>query len=314
MELGRALSDEQREIDIIGCQMDLGAGRRGVDMGPSALRVAALGPRLRKLGHTVVDRGDVPVEIKETQREGETNARYLASIREACTLLSALVAESLAAGRTPLVLGGDHSINIGTMAGYGQAFQDADDDRGVGLLWIDAHADMNTPETSPSGNIHGMPLAVALGHGHQSLVDLGVPGPHVDPRDVVLVGIRDVDVSERPLVRESGIRTFTMRDLDERGAAEVMYEAMRILKKKTRGFHVTFDADGLDPEVAPGVGTPVQGGISYREAHLMMEIVAESGGMLGFEIAEVNPLLDRHNGTAEMLAELTVSAFGKTIL
>lgn len=308
------MSDKQREIDIIGCQMDLGAGRRGVDMGPSALRVAALGPRLAGLGHTVVDRGDVPVEIMETQSEGEANIRYLPSIRAACAKLSERVAESLSAGRTPLVLGGDHSINIGTMAGYSHAFRDSDDERGVGLLWIDAHADMNTPETSPSGNVHGMPLAVALGHGHESLVDMGVPGPHVDPRDVVLVGIRDVDVSERPLVRQSGIRTFTMRDLDERGAAEVLYEAMRILKKKTRGFHVTFDADGLDPEVAPGVGTPVQGGISYREAHLMMEIVAESGGMLGFEITEVNPLLDRHNGTAEMLTELALSAFGKTIL
>lgn len=299
-------------IDIIGCSMDLGAGRRGVDMGPSALRVARLGPKLTDLGHQVTDKGDVPVHVVETQEMGSTNCRYLPSIREACQKLSERVFESLEAGHVPLVMGGDHSINIGTMAGMARHFRSRGEK--VGLLWIDAHADMNTPETSPSGNIHGMPLAAALGHGEPTLVNMGIEGPHVDPGDVVLIGIRDVDHPERPLVRKSGVRTYTMRDIDQRGIAEIMYEAVRLLKKDTAGFVVTLDADGLDPEFAPGVGTPVQGGISFREAHLMMEILAEQGGMVGFELTEVNPLLDQYNQTAEMITELTSSAFGKTIL
>ncbi len=303
---------QSRKIDVMGCSMDLGAGRRGVDMGPSALRVAQIGKRLAELGHTVTDLGDVPVEVVETQEMGKVNARYLSSIRPACEKLAELVAESLSKGHTPLVLGGDHSINIGTMAGYARAFKGSE--KGIGMIWIDAHADMNTPETSPSGNIHGMPLATALGYGEPSLVNMLEDGPHIEASNVVLIGIRDVDMAERKLVKESGIRTYTMRDIDERGFGEVMHEAVRHLKRNTEGFHVTFDADGLDPEVAPGVGTPVKGGISYREAHLAMEIVAESGGMIGFELSEVNPLLDQFNRTAEMLTELTLSAFGKTIL
>lgn len=306
------MSGKKRAIDIIGCAMDLGAGRRGVDMGPSALRVARLGTRLADLGYEVVDRGDIPVQVVETQAVGETNARYLASIREACEKLSERVCKTLEAERTPMVLGGDHSINIGTMAGYAKVYQPRK--QNVGLLWVDAHADMNTPETSPSGNVHGMPCAVAVGHGPRCLVDMGVPGPHVHPTDVVLIGLRDVDESERALVWESGVRAYTMRDIDQRGLGDIMSEAIRHLKKDTVGYHVTFDADGLDPEVAPGVGTPVKGGISYREAHLMMEILSEAGGMLGLEFTEVNPLLDHNNHTAEMLVELSLSAFGKTIL
>lgn len=309
---GVGMQSVKRGIDVIGVPMDLGAGRRGVDMGPSAVRTAQLGARLRALGFDVVDRGDIPVQAVETQAVGRENCRYLASITEACTKLCDSVADILVKERTPLIIGGDHSINAGTMAGYKKVFGERK--QNVGLIWIDAHADMNTPETSPSGNIHGMPLAIAIGQGPKELTDLGASRPHVDPADVVLIGIRDVDDREKEAVWKSGIRAFSMRDIDERGLADIMREAVRIVRKDNVGFHVSLDADGLDPEIAPGVGTPVKGGISYREAHLMMEVIADSGGMLGFEVVEVNPLLDENNRTAEVVVELALSAFGKTIL
>lgn len=299
-------------IDVIGVPMDLGAGRRGVDMGPSALRTARLGAHLTDLGHDVRDCGDVPVHVVETQEMGSKNCRYLESIAEACGKLSDRVAETLDEERFPLVIGGDHSINIGTMSGFARHFGARDEK--VGLIWIDAHADMNTPETSISGNVHGMPLAVGIGLGTPELTELGCPSPHLEPGSVALLGIRDVDVPERKTVRSSGVHAYTMRDLDERGVAEVLREALRRVRKDTVGYVVTLDADGLDPHVAPGVGTPVKGGISYREAHLMMEIIAETPGLLGFEVTEVNPLLDQYNQTAHIMVELVQSALGKTIL
>ncbi len=306
------MSIAKRGIDILGVPMDLGSGRRGVDMGPSALRTARLGAKLKALGYDVVDRGDVDVDVVETQEMGRESCRYLRSIVDACSRLCEMVAETLERGRMPVILGGDHSINAGTMAAYKRVFGPRKEK--IGLVWIDAHADMNTPQTTPSGNVHGMPLAVAIGQGVPELTELGAPSPHVHPESVALIGIRDVDDPEKGNVRASRVRAYPMRDLDERGVAEVMREALRHVRKNTAGFVVTLDADALDPEIAPGVGTPVKGGISYREAHLMMEIVAETEGLLGFELTEVNPLLDMNNRTAEIMVELVQSAFGKTIL
>jgi arginase len=292
--------------------LDLGAGRRGVDMGPSALRVAEVDARIRQLGHEVRDRGDLRVKIQETQGPGDPRLKYLKEIVEVCEALRDAVGEALEQGALPVVLGGDHSVAMGTIAGVSRHFQRRKEK--LGLVWFDAHADSNTAETSPSGNIHGMPLAVALGLGAPSLVNLAGFCPLVDGSRTALVGIRDVDPSERANVRASGIGAFTMRDIDERGMRAVMEQAIARASAGTAGIHVSFDMDGIDPDYAPGVGTPCPGGLSYREAHLALEMLADTGRVVSAELVEVNPILDHGNATAALGVELLCSLLGKKIL
>ncbi|MCC7237300.1 MAG: arginase [Bryobacterales bacterium] len=299
-------------VAVIGAPLDLGAGRRGVDMGPSAIRLARLDARLEALGYEVDDLGNVEVDQPESRPVGRENARYLPEITASCRRLSKTVERALSEGRFPLVLGGDHSVAAGTVAGVARHFRKRK--QNVGLIWIDAHADMNTPETSPSGNVHGMPLASLVGMGPEELVSLGGFAPKVRPENVVLVGIRDVDQLEKPHIKSSGVRAFTMRAIDERGLRDVMNEAIRIASDGTAGFHVSFDMDSVDPADAPGVGTPVRGGMTYREAHLALELVCDSGRMVSLEVVEVNPVLDVANRTAELAVELVMSAMGKRIL
>jgi arginase len=301
-----------RGVTLIGVPLDLGAGRRGVDMGPSAFRVAEIERKIRELGFVVEDAGDLPVRIPETQDPGDPRAKYLKEIKEVCETLRDRVGGVLGQGKRPVILGGDHSIAMGTLAGLARFFKE----RGarIGLIWIDAHADSNTPETSPSGNIHGMPLAVALGLGPPALVNLAGFCPMVAGAAAALVGIRDVDPAERTNVKASGIGTFTMRDIDERGMRAVMEEAIARASRDTAGIHVSFDLDGMDPDFAPGVGTPSPGGLSYREAHLAMEMLADSGKVVSAELVEVNPILDHQNGTARLGVGLLASLLGKKIL
>jgi arginase len=302
----------KRRVNLIGVPLDLGAGRRGVDMGPSAFRVADVDERVRRLGHDVEDWGDLPVKIPETQTPGDPRLKYLREIVEVCERLRDRVLEALEASGVPVVLGGDHSVAIGTIAGLARHFQARK--QKIGLVWFDAHADANSAETSPTGNIHGMPLAVALGIGAPSLVNLAGHSPMVDGARAALVGIRDVDAAERANVRASGIGAFTMRDLDERGMRAVMEEAIKRATSGTAGIHVSFDMDAMDPDFAPGVGTPVPGGISYREAHLAMEMLADTGKVISAEFVETNPVLDHRNGTAALGVELLSSLLGKKIL
>jgi arginase len=300
-------------IAIIGAPLDLGQGRRGVDMGPSAMRVAGLGARLAALGHTISDLGNIQSPQAESLAgPGAGNARFLQEIAAACQSIADHVAAALAAQQVPLVLGGDHSIAAGTVAGVSHHFRQKN--QKIGLLWIDAHADMNTPESSPSGNVHGMPLACCTGVGPDALTRLFGYAPKVDPRNTVLIGIRDVDETERIHVRDIGVRAFTMRDVDERGMRSVMDEAIGIATDGTAGFHLSLDLDFVDPEYAPGVGTPVRGGATYREAHLAMELINDTGRMLSMEVVEVNPILDHLNRTADLAVELILSAMGKKIL
>jgi len=292
--------------------MDLGADRRGVDMGPSALRYADLNQHLIELDHEVSDLGDMDVIIPEVRHYGDPHAKYLKEIVDTCTQLATLVLSEYEKDRTPLVLGGDHSIAVGTMSGMAEGFRRRN--LNLGFLWFDAHADMNTPQTSPSGNVHGMPMASILGYGPPELTNIFGFSPKV-PRDrVVMIGLRDIDKQERELVKKSGIRVFTMKEIDRRGIGSVMDEALGIVTRGTDGFSVTLDADFLDPQDSPGVATPVRGGASYREAHLAMEMIADTKRMASFEITEINPILDIHNNTAHFGMELILSAFGKQIL
>jgi arginase len=300
------------KIRIIGVPMDLGASRRGVDMGPSALRVAGLQTRLKQLGRQVEDIGNVQVPQPEEQPYGEKRARYLDEISQACKGLADAVKKTLDEDMIPLVLGGDHSIAVGTTAGAAAHFNK--DGKRVGVIWLDAHGDMNTPDSSPSGNVHGMPLAAIMGYGPPELTDLAGIKPMVEPRNVVLVGIRDLDAKERKLVKDSGVHIFTMRDIDERGMREVMSEALRFAGDDTAGVVVSLDMDFVDPSDAPGVGTPVRGGVTYREAHLALEMIADSKQMVSFEVVEVNPVIDLHNTTALLGVELILSGLGKKIL
>jgi arginase len=302
-----------RLIRVLGVPLDLGASRRGVDMGPSAVRVAGLEARLEALGHQVADGGNIRVEIAETQASGSRNARYLNEITETCIRTAEAVLAALEEGRFPLLLGGDHSLAAGSVSGTAEFYRR----RGqkVGLLWIDAHSDINTPETSPSGNVHGMPLAALLGLGPEPLAKIFGYAPKIDPENAVLIGVRDVDAAERENIRRAGIaHVYTMRDIDERGMRVVMEEALSAAGNGTAGYHVSLDMDWIDPVDAPGVGTPVRGGATYREAHLAMEILADDGRLLSFEVVEVNPVIDEHNRTAELAVELACSAFGKKIL
>jgi len=299
-------------VTIIGAPLDLGAGRRGVDMGPSAFRVADLQKHLEELGHEVRDLGDLRVAIPETQVPGDPRLKYLKEIKEICETLRDRVYDARKKGHVPLVLGGDHSIAMGTIAGLAKYHHERKEK--IGLIWFDAHADCNTAETSPTGNIHGMPLAAALGLGAPSLVNLAGFSPMVDGARAALVGIRDVDVPERANVKASGVGAFTMRDVDERGMRAVMEEAIKRASSGTAGIHVSFDADGMDPDYAPGVGTPSPGGLSYREAHLAMEMLADTGKVISAEFVEVNPVLDAQNGTAKLAVGLLASLLGKKIL
>lgn len=292
--------------------MDLGADRRGVDMGPSAVRVANLNERLQQLGYEVRDAGNIGVRNPEMMQVGDRKLKYLPEIADACQKLADEVLASLEGGAIPIVLGGDHSIAIGSVAGLA-AYHRRREQR-VGVIWFDAHGDMNTPETSPSGNIHGMPFSAILGHGAKELTHLCDFAPKVYPDDCVLIGARSVDPEEAVALKASGIRVVTMRELDERGMSAVMDEAMWLASRRTAGFHVTMDMDFVDPDFAPGVGTPVPGGPTYRESHLAMEKIADSGKMLSFELTEVNPILDISNRTAELGVELILSAFGKKIM
>jgi arginase len=300
------------KIRIIGVPMDLGASRRGVDMGPSALRVAGLQSRLKQLGRHVEDIGNVAVPQPEEQHYGEKNAKYLDEIAQACKGLADTVKKSLDEDMVPLVLGGDHSIAVGTTAGAAAHFHKQS--KRIGVIWLDAHGDMNTPDSSPSGNIHGMPLAAIMGYGPPELTELGGIKPMVEPRNVSLVGIRDLDSKERRLVKDSGVHIFTMRDIDERGMREVMAEAIRFASDDTAGICVSLDMDFVDPSDAPGVGTPVRGGVTYREAHLALEMIADSRSMVSFELVEINPVIDLHNTTALLGVELVLSGLGKKIL
>ncbi len=299
-------------IAVIGAPLDLGQGRRGVDMGPSAVRVANLNGRIGSLGYVVEDLGNVEVAQAETAHEGNSRAKYLPEIAATCQRVARTVGDALSRGSLPLALGGDHSIAIGTAAGVSQYFRGRN--QKIGIIWLDAHADMNTPESSPSGNIHGMPLACIVGLGPPELTHLFGYAPKVDPRNAVIVGLRDVDQMEKPHVRESGVRAFTMRDIDERGLRSVMEEAIRLASDGAAGFHLSLDMDFIDPRDAPGVGTPVRGGATYREAHLAMEMICDSGRMVSLEVVEVNPVIDEVNRTADLAVELIMSALGKRIL
>ena len=301
-----------KTINIIGVPLDLGAGRRGVDMGPSAMRVADLNKKLATLGYSVEDAGNVPVTIPETQHFGDHQSKFLKEIIQVCEHLAQLVERALDEKSLPIVLGGDHSIAIGTLGGGARYYQRIR--QNIGLMWFDAHADFNTPETSPSGNVHGMPLSAVVGVGPQDLTNLHGICPKVKPQNAVLVGVRDIDGPEKELLVSSAVRVFTMRDIDERGMRSVVEEAIKIATQHTAGLAVSWDMDFLDPSYAPGVGTPVKGGASYREAHLAMEMIADTNKLLSLELVEVNPVLDHMNTTASLGVELILSALGKKIL
>jgi arginase len=300
--------EHRKPISIIGVPMDLGADRRGVDMGPSAIRYASLQEKLTVLGYEVEDRGNLQVPTPESYDAGARQLKYLREVRAVNEELAQALDQVVREGRFPLVLGGDHSIAIGTIAGVARHHQR------MGLIWFDAHGDLNTADTSPSGNIHGMPLAVSLGLGHPDLVQIGGYAPKVDPAHVVVIGARQLDPGERELIRELGIRVFTMHEIDRLGMARVMDETLSIVTDATDGVHLSLDLDGLDPHDAPGVGTPVVGGISYRESHLAMEMLAEADVLTSAEFVEVNPILDNGNRTANVAVDLIGSAFGEKVL
>ena len=299
-------------VRIIGVPLDLGASRRGTDMGPSAMRIAGLGNALRRMGYTVAREEDIPAPAMETGTPEDLKARFKPQILEVCTHLAERVVDILEQGDFPLVLGGDHSIAMGTVAGTASYFQKQD--QNIGLIWFDAHGDMNVPGVSPSGNIHGMPLAHLLGKGDDDFRNIQGFSPKVRPENVALIGIRDIDAHEREIINESGIHAFTMREIDEQGMAVVSRRALEIVNDGTVGFHVSFDVDGCDPTVIPGSGTLVPGGVSFREAHLLMEYCADDGNLLSMEIVELNPFLDDGNISAERAMELLLSAMGKSIL
>jgi len=297
---------------LIGVPLDLGGNRRGVDMGPSAIRIATLAEQLGGLGVTVVDKGDIPTPLPETKGPGDPRKRYVKEIAKVCQRLFQTSLASLHEGALPIVLGGDHSLGAGSVAAT--AAWMATRQQPLGVIWVDAHADINSPATSPSGNVHGMPLAALLGGEPHELSRIGGDQPSIRPEHTVLVGIRNLDDREKEIVKASGVHAFTMKDIDRLGIAEVMDRALAAASKGTGGVHVSFDLDVCDPAIAPGVGTPVKGGLDYREAHFVMEAVAESGRLVALDLVEVNPALDLRNTTAELATELALSAFGKRIL
>jgi arginase len=299
-------------IRIVGVPLDLGASRRGVDMGPSTLRIAQLTDRLRALGHQVDDIGNLRLPDRASIPGISAPLGYLPTISQVCRDLSITTAQAVRDGYSPLVLGGDHSLAAGSVAGVATAY--AEQGKKLGLLWLDAHGDLNTPSSTQSGNIHGMPVAHLLGHGDEEMARIACPWPAVRPEHVALVGIRDLDPPEREHAKQFGIRIFTMREVDERGLKAVMEDALALTARETDGVHVSLDADWIDPSEAPGVGTPVRGGATYREAHLAMEMVADAGRLVSMDVVEINPVLDHYNRTAELMVELVGSAFGARIL
>jgi arginase len=302
-----------RTVHIIGVPLDLGGGRRGVDMGPSALRIAGIGEQIAALGYVVADKGDLPAPIPETQELRDGRKKYIRDIAKVCQKVYQTSLASLDEGAMPLVLGGDHSLGAGSVAAAAE-WARRTKNLPIGLLWIDAHGDMNTPATSLSGNVHGMPLAALLGSEPAELAKIGTFSPKVRPEHTVLVGIRNLDDREKVAVRESGVHVFTMKDIDRQGIASIVEQAVTLAGSGTAGIHVSFDIDVCDPLIAPGVGTPVKGGLNYREAHMVMEIVADSGLLTSLDLVEVNPTLDVRNITAELGAELALSALGMKIL
>jgi arginase len=299
------------KVLIVGVPLDLGGNRRGVDMGPSALRITGLAQRIRALGHDVIDSGDVPVPLPELCDIGDASHKYAGPIAAVCEELCERVTAGLAQGRLPVSIGGDHSLAMGSVAGVGRHFRE----RGhrLGLLWFDAHGDMNTPASTDSGNVHGMSLAHLLGLGDDRLASIGGFRGKVSPENVALIGVRDLDDREKKLVAESGVNVLTMKDIDRRGVSNVIEQALDIASRGTAGIHVSFDIDVVDPSLATGVGTPKKGGLTYREAHLCMEMVADSKRLTSIDLVEVNPILDTRNATAELGSELLLSALGKRI-
>jgi arginase len=298
-------------IRIVGVPMDLGAGRRGVDMGPSALRIAGLSERLREIGHTVFDDGDIPVKVPESQEIDNHKLKYLPEIVRVATILAHKVEDIMERAEFPLVLGGDHSIAMGTISGLSNYARKHK--LRLGVIWIDAHADMNTAETSPSGNIHGMPLAAVLGEGARELTTIGGDFRKVDPENAVLIGVRDVDIAEKEIVKKTGIDHYTMADIDKYGAHKIINKVLKEFKGKVDLLHISFDIDSVDPTVAAGVGTPAPGGLSYRETHLIMENIADCGCMSSLEVTEVNPIFDIKNQSSAFAVQVVASALGKRI-
>jgi arginase len=303
----------KRQLVSIGnVHVDLGAGRRGVDMGPSAIHLAGLVPEVRELGHQVVETFQVHVPSPEEVAVGDASARFLPTIVEACSRLADRVEDAMDQGRFPVILGGDHSVAIGTISGIARHLRKKG--QSLGVIWVDAHTDMNTPTTSPSGNIHGMPLAVLLGHGHADLVAIAGERPALDPEYVAVIGARDIDLLERDVIRQTGIRVYTMSELDDRGTAVCVREAIERVSRASGGIHLSFDLDGVDPDHAPGVGTPVSGGLDVRESHLICEKLAQTQRLIGVELVELNPILDDKNRTGKLAVWLILSALGKSIL
>lgn len=299
-------------VQIIGVPLDLGANTRGANMGPSAIRIANLHQRLAALGYHIMDVGDLDVPVRDTLPAEAQQQRYLHQIARVCVELEFQVHAALSASRTPIVLGGDHSIGMGSIAGVCRYHRESGGR--TGLVWVDAHADMNTPNSTPSGNIHGMPLSVVLGEGYPELTRIGGSGAWLLPENVALIGIRTLDGDEKELIRRSGVRYFTMREIDERGMHTVMKEAIAVASRGTAAIHLSFDIDGVDPLYAPGVSTPETGGLSYREAHLMLEMLADTGLLQSMEFVELNPMTDHAHKTAKLVVELVQSALGKSIV
>ena len=299
-------------IAITNVHLDLGAGRRGTDMGPSAIHVAKLIPRLKRMGHTIVAVESLGSKSYEALQITDASAKFLPNILEVCKDLKSTVMKNLENEHFPLVLGGDHSQAIGTISGIANHFRTQNKE--LGVIWIDAHTDMNTPESSPSGNIHGMPLSTLIGIGHPDLVDLNGSQPSLKPENIAVIGARDVDIGERTLVDQTGVRVYSMSELDRRGAAVCFKEAIELVSKNTHGIHLSFDLDGVDPREAPGVGTPVPGGLSLRESHLICEMLADTKKLVGMEMVELNPTLDIANQTGKLAVWLIQSALGMSIL
>lgn len=302
----------KRTVDVIGVPLDLGANLRGSNMGPATIRIANLQRNLEVLGYQVRDLGDLQVPYREQISEEEKKLHFLPTIEKVVRELSILTKASVSSGHIPLTLGGDHAVAIGSIAGVSASLKEKN--QNLGLIWFDAHADLNTPETSPTGNIHGMPLAVTLGKGHPSLV--GIRGDHakVKPENVALIGIRSIDDEERNICKSIGIRYFTMREIDERGMSKVMEEAIQVASRNTGGIHLSFDLDAIEPIYAPGVSTPVTGGLSFREAHLALEMIADTKKLTSMDFVEVNPMTDIDHKTAELTVDFIMSALGKSII
>jgi arginase len=299
-------------VRVVGFPIDLGADRRGVDMGPSALRIADVDKKLESLGYQIIDEGDIPIRNIEVQEIQDPHLKYLPEVTAMSHVLAQRVKGILDDGHFPLIFGGDHSMSVGSLAGIGAHCKEQG--KTLGVIWIDAHADMNTAETTPSGNIHGMPLAIAMGIGHQSLTNIGFEGAKLDPRNLAIIGLRSIDPGERTLIKELGVAAYTMFDVDRLGMFEIATRVLEDMSRSVDHLHISFDVDGVDPSVAPGVGTPVAGGLTLREAHLFMEMISQIDAYASLEVAEVNPILDDRNKTAEFAAEIIASSMGKRIL